>query len=67
MPSMKKPTAAQRRVLQNMANGRPAHAGLRTQSEWGGLNNTLLALSRRGWIDRKGDITDAGREALASS
>lgn len=60
----KKPTAAQRRVLQAIAAGLPANHHCRTMSDYGGLRGTLASLHRRGWLDND-KITEAGRKVIA--
>jgi len=65
MSTTKKPTPAQRAVLENLAAGRDATAHLHGQSAHGGFAGTRASLYRAGWIDDNG-ITDAGRAALAA-
>ena len=62
----KKPTAAQLRVLRNLAAGRPAVAHCRTVSDHGGLTGTIASLYRRGWL-AEGEPTEAGRSAAGVS
>jgi hypothetical protein len=59
----KKPSAAQLAALRNLAAGRSAGHGLVGRSAHGGLSATIVALHRRGWLDRTGNLTDAGKEA----
>lgn len=54
------------KVLRNLADGRPACIGFVGRSASGGLSGTLVALRRHGWTGSDGEITDAGREALAA-
>lgn len=41
--------------------------GCRNQAEYGGRCSTVWALKRAGLVDLDGEVTDAGREALANS
>lgn len=60
-----RPTPAQRRVMENLEAGRPVYFGCTTNSQWGGLSGTIVALHRRRWIDDRGEeLTEAGRKAL---
>ncbi|WP_157203494.1 hypothetical protein [Methylomicrobium agile] len=56
-------TPPQRRVLDNLARGKPAESGIRGRSAHGGLTWTISALYRKGLIDDEG-ITDKGRQAI---
>lgn len=60
---VKKPSPAQRRVLEHLAAGRPSDWHCRTQSDHGGLSGTVVSLHRNGWM-RDAEITDAGRAAI---
>lgn len=62
--STKKPTAAQRAALENLAAGRDATAHLSGMSAHGGFAGTRASLYRAGWITDDG-ITLAGVEAIA--
>lgn len=61
----KKASAAQLRVLRNLAAGRPADAHCRTMSDHGGLTGTIASLYRRGWLE-DGELTEAGRAAAGA-
>lgn len=60
----KKPTTAQRRVLENIAAGLGANHHCRSMSDYGGLRGTLASLHRRGWLENN-QITEAGRKVIA--
>ncbi len=67
--SARKPSAAQRVVIDNLIAGRDPDHGLRGASAHGGHVKTMHALMDRGWIAgsfiRGGwTVTDAGREAV---
>lgn len=64
MPNPKKPTAAQRRVLENIAAGRGANYHCQKMADYGGLRGTLASLHRRGWLENH-QITEAGRKVIA--
>ncbi len=66
MPESKpKLTAAQHRVLMNLAADRsPAYGFALGRSTAGGLTGTFASLRRRGFTDRHDSITPAGRAAL---
>ena len=66
MSKAKKPTPAQRAVLENLAAGRPAGAHLRTMSDHGGFTATSASLYRNRWIDDDG-ITPAGLAAIGKA
>ena len=55
---------AQRGALQDLAAGLDPTRRLSGRSEFGGYARTLTSLTRRGWVDPQGRITDAGRAAL---
>ena len=58
-------TDSQYRVLGNLVRGDKITAGAHGgRTAMGGLNRTLFALRRRGWIDEDEQITDAGRKAF---
>jgi hypothetical protein len=59
----KTPTRAQQAVLENLVAGRQAWVGLRGQSSFGGLQNTLMSMRRREWLNDDNELMDAGREA----
>lgn len=63
----KKPSAAQRRVLEAIAAGLPANSHCRSMSDYGGLRGTLASLHRLGWLEDDNKITEAGREAIAGA
>lgn len=59
---MKKPTATQRKILETaagVANHRPSG-----RSEHGGWSGAHVVCRCNGWTDNRGQITDAGREAI---
>lgn len=58
-----KMTHAQWRVLRNLHTGRTSYDGLRGMGQFGGLTVTLWSMRKRGWIDAKEELTDAGRAA----
>jgi hypothetical protein len=68
------PTAAQIRVFRVCLEHEGdecglAEAGIKygaTAFAWGNVQRTAAALERRGWIDARGEITDAGKAILAS-
>lgn len=60
----RKLTAAMRRALANIAAGRHIAHGISGTSAHGGMTQTIYALHRRGFLDRKGEITPAGRAIL---
>jgi hypothetical protein len=57
-------TPSQRRVLQNLADAKPAYWGLDSMAAWGALPRTLASLVRRGLITEDEELTPAGREQL---
>lgn len=57
-------TKAQRRALENLAAGRNIAHGIFGISAHGGMTQTIYALHRRGYLDRQGNISPAGRAAL---
>jgi len=59
-----KVSEAQKRVLGHLEAGRQAHHHCRSNSDWGGLSHTLIALRKRGLLDKDGRLTDAGRAAI---
>ncbi len=64
---MKKPSKAQRKALQNLKDGLPITAHLRSVSDWGGFQGTSHVLHRNKWIESDADgtrITEAGLAAL---
>jgi hypothetical protein len=54
---------AQRRWLEDLAEGRDPTDRLNGRSQFGGAAGTVASLWRRGWIDSNG-ITEAGRAAI---
>lgn len=61
-----KPTPTMLHVLANLVAGRPSTYGLPGgRSMSGGLSGTFVGMHRRGLLDKRGNITDAGRAALA--
>jgi hypothetical protein len=56
---------AQRRVLENLRDGRKAHHHCRNRSDWGGLTGTITSLHRHGLLDSDGNISAAGLDALS--
>ncbi len=50
--------------LKALAAGNNPTAHFRTSAQYGGSNGTVYALKRRGLIDRAGEITTAGRDAI---
>lgn len=62
-PLTKKPSRAQRLVLENLASGLPATHHLSGRSAHGGFTQTRWSLYSNGWITDDG-ITAAGREAI---
>jgi hypothetical protein len=56
---------AQRRVLENLKNGRKIYDHCRSNSDWGGLAGTIDSLHRRRFLDNDGGITAAGLDALS--
>ncbi len=63
MTLRRKLTEPQRRALTNLKNGLPAGHGLVGRAAKGGLERTLGALLRRGYI-RHGLITHEGKSAI---
>lgn len=62
---MKRPTPTQIKILEDAAgirNHRP-----NGRSEHGGWSGALVVCRRNGWIDARGQITDAGRAALGKA
>lgn len=49
------------RVLTDIAEGRGAFHGCYGRSEHGGRTGTIAGLARRGFLDGRGDLTEAGR------
>lgn len=62
-PKKSKPSAAQIRVLRNIAAGLSANHHCRSMSDYGGLRGTLASLHRRGWLSDN-QITEAGRKVI---
>jgi hypothetical protein len=60
-------TYTQQRWLKALTEGRDPGEHLHGASAHGGANGTVYSLIRRGYIDNKGNITDAGREVLKQS
>jgi hypothetical protein len=65
-PKKSKPSAAQLKVLRNIAAGLGANHHCRSMSDYGGLRGTLASLHRRGWLSND-QITEAGRQVLDRS
>lgn len=67
-PSPKKPTATQRRILENAAAGRRLDDGRAfTQSAAAGWGCSIDSCVRAGWLaPRTYELTDAGSELLES-
>ncbi|AMS41232.1 hypothetical protein AA2016_2304 [Aminobacter aminovorans] len=64
---MAKLTPSMIAVLENLSAGRDAHDGFPGgRSASGGFSGTIWGLRRRGYIDLRHNITDAGRAALAA-
>lgn len=53
------------RVLRNLANGRPADYDCCGRSMYGGLTKALLALRKRGLIDKEDALTGQGWDIVA--
>lgn len=60
-----KPTPSQRLALENCVAGRHIAYGVHGRSASGGFSHTILALHRRGWLDKYGEVTQAGKAALS--
>lgn len=61
----KKPTPTQRRILENVRDGRRIDDGRAfTQSAAAGWGCSIDSCIRAGWLDRSEELTDAGRAAL---
>lgn len=60
----KKLTPRQAEALRNLKAGRHSSSGLRGMAEFGGHERVLWSLRRRGLIDDKNQITQAGSEAV---
>jgi hypothetical protein len=54
-------------MLRRVAEGRPATDGLHGRSEHGGAAGTWSSLIRRGLLDERGKITEAGRAAAGAN
>lgn len=65
-PGPRKLSYQRLRCLQALADNRPVYSHCRTRSDWGGLQGTVTSLERRG-LTRGGELTEAGRAALAGS
>lgn len=61
---MPKLTESQQRALTNLAEGRHIAWGIYGRSAHGGMTQTIYALHKRGYLDKQGDITPAGRAAI---
>lgn len=57
-------TGAMEKALLNALRGRQLSDGLKGRSAHGGLSKTVLALRRRGLLDRQNRITERGTAAL---
>ena len=66
VPKKKKISEPQRRILQNLADGKKWDDHISGRSSYGGATATMFALTKHGLI-MGGQITDAGRQALAES
>ncbi len=53
----RKPTESQMKVINNLHQGLDAHTGLYGKSAFGGLQGTLMAMHKRGFLDSRGDLT----------
>ncbi|KQW19760.1 hypothetical protein ASC85_07880 [Pseudomonas sp. Root401] len=53
------------RVLSDIAEGRGAFYGCYGRSEHGGRTGTIAGLAKRGLLDGRGDLTEAGRLHIA--
>ncbi len=54
---------ATRRVLLALLRGQPLNYHCTTQSDYGGLQSTIMALRRRGLLDHQQKLTGIGLEA----
>lgn len=52
-------------ALRNISAGRSSNFGLLGMSAHGGHEGTIAALQRRGLIEGRDKLTDAGRQAVA--
>lgn len=55
------------RALRNIAAGRDSWHGLQGRAVMGGHTSTLMALRRAGLVTLGGQLTEAGRTALAAA
>lgn len=57
---------AMRKMLANLAQGKPIGIHLKTRSEHGGAEGTIAALIRRGLITPKYELTAFGRRVISA-
>lgn len=63
-PPQPRPSSPQLAVMKNLAAGRPANDHLRGRSSFGAFGATWRSIVARGWVDRDGNLTPAGRAKL---
>ena len=60
----KLPTQSGRKVLLNLAKGRPADFGLYGRSSYAHLPGTIWSLRRTGLLDHQNKLTEAGQQMV---